>query len=328
MTPVEIVLPRNIADRYGPQIEHVDPARLRLVPIVGDDPRDPDPGDAEIAVNAFFYDSPAFSTILPGLPNLRWIHSMGAGIDDIATPELVERCVHVTNVSGAYAPAMAEYIVGAMVMLARPWRRWIVGQASRDWEPRRAPSGVELRGKTIGIVGYGAVGRQVAQACRALGMSVWAIRRTPIFASSEPVDRLLGPSGLYELLEASDVVAVCASLNASTRSLLGEAEFGAMRPGSFLVNVARGEVVDQAALVATLESGHLGGAVLDVATPEPLPADDALWDAPNLFLSPHTAGDTPEGWQRGIDLFCSNLGLYLAGRPEHMGNIVDLRMHI
>jgi phosphoglycerate dehydrogenase-like enzyme len=101
-----------------------------------------------------------------------------------------------------------------------------------------------------------------------------------------------------------------------------------MRPGSFLVNVARGEVVDQAALVAALESGHLGGAVLDVATPEPLPADDELWDAPNLFLSPHTAGDTPEGWQRGIDLFCSNLALYLAGHPEHMGNIVDLRMHI
>src|SRR5205823_7495149 len=141
--------------------------------------------------------------------------------------------------------AMAEYVVAAMVLLARGWRRWVEAETERRWLDRVAPTGVTLRGKRVGIVGYGSVGRHVAAACKPLGMEVWATRRTPTLDATEPVDRMVPAAELDTLLAASDFVVVAVSLNATTRRLIDEARLAAMRPGAFLVNVTRGEVVDQ-----------------------------------------------------------------------------------
>jgi phosphoglycerate dehydrogenase-like enzyme len=319
---IGIVLPHDFARDFGARIEEAGSGRVRLLPTAGHD----DVSEGEIAVSGW-YERP-FGDILAAMPRLRWIHSTGAGMDDFVSPELHARGVLLTNVAGAYAPAMAEYAFAAMVLLARDLRGLLDAQRERRWIGRVAPRGTSLYGRQVGIVGYGAVGRHLAELCRAAGMRVWATRRTPLFDSGEPLDRLLPPEDLATMLRSSDVVVVAASLNSTTRLLLGAEELSELKPGAILVNVARGGLVDQAALAAALRDGRLGGAVLDVASPEPLPAESELWDAPNLWLTPHVSGDTREGWRRGMEFFCANLRLFLDGRVERMGNVVDMRAHL
>lgn len=317
-----VVLPLDMAAAYGAQIEAVAPGEgLELAP-VGEPV--PELLGAEILLHGFWYTPPRIEDVLAAMPDLRWVHSTGAGLDDLVAAGVAERNVRVTNVAGAYAPAMAEYCIAAMVMLSRGFRMWIEAQRKRAWLDRLAPSGAALHGKQLGIVGYGSVGRHLAVAAKALGMTVWATRRTPGFVSAEPLDRLLPAAGLDELLAASDVVAVAAGLNSSTRRLLDADAFAAAKPGVLLVNVARGGLVDHEALLDALDSGRVAGAALDVTDPEPLPADSPLWDRPNVLITPHISGDTAEGWQRGIDLFCTNLRLYLSGSERLMANQVDL----
>jgi phosphoglycerate dehydrogenase-like enzyme len=149
-----------------------------------------------------------------------------------------------------------------------------------------------------------------------------------MLTANEPLDRLLGPSGLHELLAASDYVVVTASLNSTTRHLIGEAEFRALKPGAGLVNVARGGLIDQPALLAALADGRLGGAVLDVVEPQPLPPENPLWRHPRVIVTSHISGGSPEGWERSMDLFRWNLPLYLDGNVERLGNLVDLADHL
>jgi phosphoglycerate dehydrogenase-like enzyme len=154
-------------------------------------------------------------------------------------------------------------------------------------------------------------------------MEVWATRRSPLFISGEPLARLLPTDGLPELLAASDFIVLCASLNRSTRQMIGATELAVMKPSAVLVNVARGGLVDEAALVRALETGQLRAAMFDVTTQEPLPPESSLWTAPNLYITPHISGNTPESWRSAVEFFCRNLELYLAGSLERMGNIVD-----
>lgn len=326
---IEIVLDPDLAESYGGQIEEAGHGRVRLLPVRGNDPGDPDFSNAEIAVSGWYYDAKvSFADILAAMPRVRRVHSTGAGMDDFVSSELAARGVWLTNVAGAYAPAMAEYALAGMIMAARGWPAWLDAQREHRWLEREPASGRRLRGCLLGILGYGAVGRHVAQASVTLGMRVWAIRRTPTFTSGEPIEHLLAPGELHSLLRESDFVLLSASLNSSSRHLIGAAELAAMKPTAILVNVARGGLVDQDALLTALRSRRIGGAVLDVTTPEPLPAESPLWELPNVILTPHVSGDTPEGWQAGMDLFCANLRLYLDGYPERMGNLVDIRAHL
>jgi phosphoglycerate dehydrogenase-like enzyme len=222
---------------------------------------------------------------------------------------------------------MAEYALFGMVAIARDLRRLIAQQEQRRWN-HEPISGTELYGKQVGIVGYGATGRYLATVCKALGMEVWATKRKPMLTTNEPLDRLLAPEDLHELLAASDYVVVCASLNSTSRHLLGEAEFRALKPGAGLVNVARGGLVDQEALLAALADGRLGGAVLDVVEPQPLPPESPLWTHPRVIVTSHISGGSPEGWARSMDLFRWNLPLYLNGEVERLGNVVDLADHL
>jgi phosphoglycerate dehydrogenase-like enzyme len=321
-----VALPRSFADEYGAQIEAAAGGRVELLPLRGEE-GEAGLDDVEIAVYGAYEGPLSFRELADRMPSLRWIHSTGAGIDSFASNELSERGVLVTNSAGVYAPAMAEYVVAGMVAIARDLRRLIAQQEERRWN-HEAVSGTELYGKRVGIVGYGLTGRYIANVCKALGMEVWATKRTPMLTEGEPVDRLLAPNGLHELLAASDYVVVAASLNSTTRHLLGEAEFRALKRGAGILNVARGGLVDQEALLDALDDGRVGGAVLDVVVPQPLPPESPLWAHPRVIVTPHISGGSPEGWARSMDLFRWNLPLYLDGEVARLGNLVNLADHL
>jgi phosphoglycerate dehydrogenase-like enzyme len=323
---ITVAIARGLADEHGERIEAAGGGRIRLLPLRGEEGEAP-LDDVEIAVYGLYEGPLSFRELAARMPALRWIHSTGAGMDSFVSPELADRGVIVTNSAGVYAPAMAEYVLAGMVSVAREFRRLSAQQDERRWN-HEAVSGTELFGKRVGIVGYGATGRYIAMVCKALGMDVWATKRKPMLTTGEPVDRLLPAGDLHELLAASDYVVVTTSLNSTTRHLLGDAEFRAFKPGAVLVNVARGGVVDQDALLAALDEGRVGGAFLDVVDPQPLPPESPLWSHPRVTITPHISGGSPEGWARSMDLFCSNLPLYLDGDVARLGNLANLADHL
>lgn len=315
-----VVIPGFLLDGHRTVLERAAGDRATLV-----SDEDPSlergvPDDLEVIVSGI--DEATFERAIEA-PRLRWVHSISAGVEHLPLERIAERGVLLTSSAGAYATAMAEYVVAAAIMLGRNLPGWLQGQREGRWLPRDAHGASLLRGKRMGIVGYGAVGREVASLARALGMEVWATKRTPLFISGEPLDRLLPVDGLGELLAASDVVVVAASLNRSTRALIGEAELSAMKTTATVVNVARGGLIDEDALVRALTDGGIGGAMLDVTIEEPLPRDSPLWGTPRLLITPHISGNAPESWDAVVTFFTANLGLYLAGTPERMGNLVD-----
>lgn len=315
-----VVLPRFLLDGHRSELEAVTDGKAELV--AEDDPslRDGTPARLEVIVTGL--DEAVFERAIAS-PSVRWIHSISAGVEHLPLARMADRGILLTNSAGAYASAMAEYALAAMIMLVRSLPSWLDGQRERRWLETDSFGSTVLRGKLLGIVGYGAVGRELAAAAKTLGMDVWATKRTPLFLSAEPLDRLLPSTELLELLSASDVVVLCASLNLSSRHLIGQAELDAMKRTAVLVNVARGGLVDEDALVRALREGDLRGAMLDVTREEPLPPENPLWTTPNLLITPHISGNAPESWGRGIEFFCRNLRLYLDGSPERMGNLVD-----
>lgn len=262
--------------------------------------------------------------ILRAGPRLRWVHSGTAGVRASITPELVERGILFTNSAGVHAPPMAESVLGMILHFARGFDLTVRAQARGRWERDAfdaADSPVrEVNGSTVGIVGFGGIGREVARRARALGARVLALKRRP--AESPPgVELLHGPEGLERLLAESDYLVLAAPETAATRGLLDAAAIARMKPGAVLVNVARGRLVDEEALVDALRSGRLRGAALDVFATEPLAAGHPLWSLPNTLITPHVSACSRRFWERETDLIRENIGRYLDGRP--LLNMVD-----
>jgi phosphoglycerate dehydrogenase-like enzyme len=255
-------------------------------------------------------------------PGLAWVHSTSSGVDHLPLADLAQRGILLTNSAGAHAPAMAEHALGAMIAMAHGFPAWAEAQRAREWLRSTGPPARLLRGRRLGIVGYGAVGRQLAMVAGALGMLAWGIRRTPGFTAGEPLESMLPPEELHRLLEACDFVVLCASLNATSRRVLGADELARMKPGAFLVNVARGGLVDETALAVALSEGRIAGAALDATAVEPLPADSPLWTAPGLMLTPHVSGSSTDTWDAVVDFLVQNLRVYLSGAPSRLGNQV------
>ena len=257
---------------------------------------------------------------IEAMPKLRLVQAYSAGLEQFPTRTLAERGIRLVNAAGAGAPAIAEFVFGRLVEVFRNVRGIEGMQRERAFH---RPGGRTLAGKTLGIVGLGAIGAAVARLARAFDMKTIATRRSARPGdTSDLVDALHGPDGLMDLLAASDVVVLCAPATAETTDLLDAAAFAAMKEGAVLCNVARGALVDEGALVAGLESGRLGAAILDVTREEPLPKDDPLWDAPNLYLSPHSSIPPDAYDARLLSLFARNLRAYAAG--EALENEVDL----
>jgi len=249
---------------------------------------------------------------------LRWIHSTAAGVDQLLHPEVVERDVLVTDSSGIHAEAVTEHVLAVMLAFARRLPVAIRNQLARRWD-RRAALGEELWGKTAGILGLGSIGREVAVRCKAFGMRVVGTKRTP--QEVPGVDRVYPPEGLEEVLRASDYLVIVLPLTAQTRGLIGARELALMKPGACLINVARGPIVQEAALVEALRAGRLRGAALDVFEQEPLPQESPLWELEQVILTPHVSGAAPDYYDRALPLFCENLRRFQAGLP--LLNVVD-----
>jgi phosphoglycerate dehydrogenase-like enzyme len=250
-------------------------------------------------------------------PRLNWLHTSFAGTDHPVFDAMLARGITITNGVGVSAPSIAGTVMLYLLALSRDLPRWIHDQDAKRWEPRRFD---DLAGMRLGIVGMGAIGGEVARLAAAFDIEVIGLRRRP--RGDEPCTTWTSDA-LPELLAWANIVAATAPLTDETRGMFDAAAFAAMRPGAWFVNVGRGEVVDESALVDALARGHLGGAGLDVFTVEPLPVDSPLWSMPNVIITPHSSGVSSRSYRRSIDLFVDNFGRYTRGEP--LLNVVGAR---
>jgi len=251
----------------------------------------------------------AFFGLVRRLGTLRWFQSQAAGFDAPIFAELIRKGVLFTK-SDAHSVPIAEFVLRAVLDHHQRPERWAAAQAARRWERHEFD---EVSGSTWMVVGLGSIGAEVARRCRALGARVIGVRRRR--AGDEPVDELVTPDRLVGVLGEVDVVVLCAPANASTKHLVDAAFLAAMRSGSLLVNIGRGSVVDEAALLEALDRGPLGGAVLDVFETEPLPEDSPLWAHPKVVITPHNSALATARYRRQLELFSENLGRYRRGEP-------------
>jgi phosphoglycerate dehydrogenase-like enzyme len=269
------------------------------------------------ALLAWSSDAATLTRLLAAAPRVRWIHSWAAGVEWLLSPALVAKGSVLTNTRGVYGASLAEFALAAMLYFAKDFARMKGNQRARRWEPFDVQV---LKGATLGLVGYGDIGRRVAVLGAAAGMKPLVLRRRPDRMAGDP----LAPETVVSrriLCERSDYLVLAAPITPETRHMIGEDELRAMKPDAVLVNVGRGALVDTTALVAALQRGSLKGAALDVFEKEPLPADDPLWDFPNVLVSPHTADHTATWRHEAMRCFLENLRRFLSGEP--LLNVVD-----
>ena len=249
--------------------------------------------------------------LLARAPGLKWIQLMSAGVDELPD-EIMSSPVAVTNASGLHGVPIGEFVLEIMLMFVKKAPLCFRLKQEKQFQGFRPGL---LRGQTVGIVGLGHIGREVARLAKTFGMRVIATRRSAGEGTrARHVDILVPPEGLEVLLKESDFVVLALPLTPETRSLIGEQELYAMKPEACLVNVGRGAVVDETALVRALEENRIAGAGLDVFSTEPLPPESRLWELPNVIFSPHVSGIMPGYLVRATELFCDNLKRYLSGR--------------
>jgi phosphoglycerate dehydrogenase-like enzyme len=253
--------------------------------------------------------------------HLRWLQGSGAGIDGLAPTGVLnpDSGIIVTTANGIHGTTISEYVLCSMLMFNRNWPEMVRLQDKHIW-PRSAGwynlSGHELDERTISIIGLGSIGRKIAQLARAFGMHVLATRRSTQPGERDPdVDEIYPMDQLHAVLSRSDYVILAVPLTKQTEHLIGEAELRVMKPNAYLVNIARGRVIDEAALIQALREHWIAGAGLDVASQEPLPADSPLYTLPNVILTPHISGVSVHYGERLAALFADNLRYYRTGQP-------------
>ena len=261
--------------------------------------------------------------LLAKAPRLGWLQSGGAGVDNLPLPDLAAHGVLVSNASGVHAVNMGEHVLAMMLAFARGIPRLVRAQSDRMWRDEPTRSEVfELSGQTVLLVGVGDIGLAAGERAVAFGMRVLGARRRLDGSVPKWLDEVVPLDRLDDALARADHVVVSLPLTAATRGLFDADRLAAMRRGAYLYNVGRGAVVETTALVASLASGHLGGAGLDVVDPEPLPGDSPLWAMDNVLITAHTAGATPRYWDRVIEILVANVARYRDG--EALLNEVDL----
>ena len=331
--PLAIALSPILAARYRARdlerIREAAPgARLVTLSVEGlaDGPLD----DVDVLLRGWL-SAEAFDRLLARAPRLAWVHSASAGVERALTPTARERGVVITNARGVFSRPIAEYVLMMILAISRRLPQLLELQRERTWQPLE---GAELRDLTIGIVGLGSIGRAVAALATAFGCRIVAVRRrtetgsAPTAADAEDdapgevrVDRIVGPDGLPGLLAESDFVVLAAPLTPETEGMIDDSALRSMKRGAWLINVARGRLIDERALLRALAEGSIGGAVLDTFAEEPLPPDSPFYDLPNAIVTPHTSWSSGRVLDRSVGLFCDNLRRYAAGEP--LLNVVD-----
>lgn len=314
--PVLLVL----ASASDPYIHMLDAIRDRAQIFIGDtaDALAAHVADADIIL-AWSVRKPEVEAVFAKATKLRWMHVRYAGLDHILFPALIDSPVPLTNSRGVYSQSLGEFVIAGALFFAKDIRRLLDRQAERKWAPFTM---LELRGATMGIVGYGDIGRACAVRAHALGMRVLALRRRPELSDNDAVvDRSYGSGQLLEMIRECDYLVAAAPLTPQTRGLIGDAEIAAMKPTAVLMNVGRGPVIDEPALIRALENKKIRGAALDVFTTEPLPPESALFGFDNVLLSPHCADNTPTWNEEAMEFFLANFDRFIKG--EALKNIVD-----
>jgi phosphoglycerate dehydrogenase-like enzyme len=343
--PAAIALTPILSARYRAhdleQIRAAAPgARIVNVSVEGlaDGPLD----DVEVLLRGWLA-ADAFDRLLGRAPQLAWVHSASAGVERVLTPAGLERGLVITNARGVFSRPIAEYVMLMILAVSRRLPQLLELQRERTWQPLE---GAELRDVTVGIVGLGSIGRAVGSLATAFGCRVIATRRRAgadlagparparpagtteeVEAADErplpeaALERVLGPEGLPALLAEADFVVLATPLTPETESMINEQTLALMKPGAWLINVARGRLVDERALLRALRDGSLGGAVLDTFREEPLPSNSPFYDLPNAIVTPHTSWSSGRVLDRSVELFCDNLRRYASGEP--LLNVVD-----
>jgi phosphoglycerate dehydrogenase-like enzyme len=304
---------------YGPLARLRESAPPEVEIIANDDPSVL--GPAVAAADAVLV-APRLARLLrevwPSSSSVRWVHTLAAGVDTLLFPELIESEAIVTNARGVFNDALAEFVLAAVLYFAKDLPRMLRNQQAARWEPFNVR---RIEGSTIGIIGYGSIGRSVARLAHAAGMRIIAIRRHTDAPADPLLARAYATTELPDLMSASDYVVITTPLTEQTRGLVGERELAVLKSDAVLINIGRGPVVNEPALVAALTEQRIRGAALDVFNAEPLPPDHPLWRLENVLLSPHSADHTDDAHDRSMEVYLTNLRRFLAGQP--LENVVD-----
>jgi len=290
----------------------------RLVGVSAEGLTDEPLDDVEVLLRGWSLGGEPLDRLVGRAPKLRWIHSVSVGVESVLTPCVRLRELTITNGRGVYDEPIAEYVMTMILAICRRLPQLLELGRERTWQPLEA---VELCETTIGLVGLGGIGRRVAELAAPFGPRVVAVRRRPNVAQVPGVEVLGGIESLPQLMAISDFVVLALPLTSATESVIDEAALVHAKPGSWLVNVARGGLVDERALARALNDGLLGGAVLDTFREEPLSDNSPFYRLPNCIVTPHTSWSSGAVVQRTLEVFCENLRLYRAG--EHLNYLVD-----
>ena len=331
--PTAIALSPILSARYRQQdLELIRAAApgARIVTLSREGLTDEPVDDVEVLLRGWL-SSDAFDRLLARAPRLGWVHSASAGVERALTPAAAERGLVITNARGVFSRPIAEYVLMMILAVSRRLPGLLELQRERTWQPLE---GVELRDVTVGIVGLGSIGRAVGALATAFGCRVIAVRRrseagAEAAATDEEsrsfgevmLERVGGPEGLPQLLAESDFVVLATPLTPETQNMIDAEALSVMKPGAWLINIARGGLVDERALLNALRDGAIGGAVLDTFRDEPLPPSSPFYDLPNVIVTPHTSWSSGRVLDRSVELFCDNLRRYAAGEP--LLNVVD-----
>ena len=264
-----------------------------------------------------------FRNVFGICPNLRWVHSRSVGLERSLFPELVDSPVLLTNGSGVFSASLGEFALAAILYFAKDLRRMIRNQTAGVWE---AFDVMPVTGHTVGIIGYGDIGRAIAARVRPLGMTVLALKRhaSPTSGADPLVEQTYSPERRMEMLSRCDYVVAAAPLTSETRGMIGGPEFAAMKPTAVAINVGRGPVINEEALVSALSNGRIKGAALDVFDQEPLPQGHPFYKLENVLLSPHCADHTPDWLDNAMRFFIEQFRRFRKGEP--LLNVVDKKL--
>ena len=297
--------PRFVADHTGPPTKRTPEQEARFLELLG---------QAEVL---FDFDRAHLRDLPAVAPRVRWVQSTSSGIGQMVKRVGLDKTgIVITTSSGVHARPLADFCLMAMLMFAKDYVRMEREKKAKHWERY---CGEELTGKTLAIVGLGRVGQEVARHGKRMDMRVVGMRRsdTPV----EGIDGMFDRDQLRDVLGETDFLVLAAPHTPETEGMIGADEIAAMKRGAVLINIGRGQLVDEPAMIRALEEGHLAGAALDVFSAEPPPADSPLWDMPNVIISPHSASTVRQENARITEIFCDNLERYLSGMP--LRNVLD-----
>jgi len=310
---MKLILPIEIADEIEPHL----PENTIVVRVDGEGNIDGDATDAEVYFSYFYLKPTTLHRVLDSAPSLRWHHAPNAGVNHILTPKYLERDLILTNGAGVHAIPISEFVITYLLAYSKQLPSLYKQHSERNWQ-RGLPI-QELTDKTLLIIGAGGIGQEIAVRAKAFGMRIFGSSR-----NARPLpnfDKVVGANEWKQLLPESEFVVIATPLTPETKGLIDLETLRLFRPDAYLINIARGAIVDESALATALQEGWIAGAALDTVFTEPLLAESPLWTLPNVFITPHCSGNTPRVKERTLALFLDNLTRYRQGKP--LRNVVD-----